>query len=132
VRYDGENAGLREEKLREVRNEYYRKYCSELESYIQGGEHYGESAMGLDYMINFTYNICQKYDGMVGRDSATTLLMIGHYVLLIHHTTKLIKDCFDSKNYALFATYKDIENFLAKKDHTLDSYLASRKKILAY
>ncbi len=106
---------MREKKLREVRDEYSKKYRSELETYIQGEEHYGDSVLELDYMINFCYNVFQKYDGMIVRDSPTTLLMLGHSLLLIYHTTKLIKDCYDSRNYAVFSNYKEIENFLGLK-----------------
>lgn len=59
-------------------------------------------------MINFTYNLCQKYDTMIDSQSPTPLLVIGHCVLLIYHTTKLIKDCYDSRNYKMFGNYKEI------------------------
>lgn len=85
-------------------------------------------------MINFCYNVFQKYDGMIVRDSPTTLLMLAHSVLLIYHTTKLIRDCYDAKNYAFFSNYKEIEIFLGlkKEEVTIDSYLTARKKVMAY
>ena len=39
--YEGDNAGLREQKLKEVRNEYEKKYKMELDSYIRSQNNFG-------------------------------------------------------------------------------------------
>ena len=41
MKYEGDNAALREQKLKEVRNEYEKKYRGELGHYARGAFSFG-------------------------------------------------------------------------------------------
>jgi hypothetical protein len=60
--------------------------------------------------------------------------MLGHYVMMVYDTTRLLKKCYDEKNYYLLENYKDIELFLAKNKDAmdLDSYRQKRKGMSIY
>jgi mevalonate pyrophosphate decarboxylase len=65
--YEGDNASLREQKLKEVRNEYEKKYKMELDSYIRSQNNFGEQSYTLEYIKNYCYNLYQKYDGLISK-----------------------------------------------------------------
>lgn len=85
-------------------------------------------------MSSFCFSLFQKYDSLITREHNTTLLMLGHCILLIYSTTRMLRECFDSSNYSVFATYKDVEGFLAlkKEQVTISSYQTYKKKLILY
>lgn len=48
-----------------MRNEYEKKYKSELSNYIRSNINYGEQSYTLDFIKNYCYNIYQKYDSLI-------------------------------------------------------------------
>jgi hypothetical protein len=132
--YEGENAGLREQKLKEVRNEYEKKYRAELESYMRPQNNYGDEGYTLDYVKNYCFNLYQKYDSLISKEQNKTLIMLGHCIIIMSEAVKLLHKCYEEKSYRSFLSYKEIEAFLAlpKDQIDLNSYLQYRKKMAIY
>jgi hypothetical protein len=124
--YEGENAPLREQKLKEVRNEYEKKYKSELANYTRANLSFGEQ--------DYSYNLYQKYDALISKTNSKTLLMLGHCIVMMCDAIRLLAQCYAHQDYSVFATYKDIEIFLslAKDQIDINSYLNYRQKMLTY
>lgn len=134
VVYEGENASLREQKLREVRNEYEKKYRAELSNYIRSQVNFGEQPYTLEYVKNYCYNLWQKYDSQISKENNKSLIMIGHCIIMMCDTVKILKKCYEEASYAIFLNYRDIEVFLSltKEQIDLNSYYNYRKKMVAF
>ncbi len=70
-------------------------------------------------------------DKKIIEDHNTSMLALGHSIILIVTSTEFLKDCYDDKNYYPLEEYKDVENFLNTQKSEMDytSYLLNRKKI---
>jgi hypothetical protein len=132
--YEGDNASLREQKLKEVRNEYEKKYRSELDNYITEQHTFGEHGYTLDYIKNYCYNLYQKYDSLISKEQNRSLLMLGHCIILMSEAIKVLKRCHEEQNYRAFLSFKELEAFLSlpKEQIDLNSYVNYRKKMLMY
>lgn len=60
--------------------------------------------------------------------------MLGHCIIMMCDTTKLLKRCYEDQNYSVFVNYKDIESFLnmAKDQIDLNSYFDYKKRMVSY
>lgn len=60
--------------------------------------------------------------------------MLGHCIIMICDSTKLLIRCYEERKYSHFLNYKDIETFLnlSKDQIDLNSYLSYRKKMVMY
>lgn len=60
--------------------------------------------------------------------------MLGHCIVMMCDTTKLLKRCYEEQNYNIFVSYKDIESFLnmAKDQIDLNSYFNYKKRMVMY
>lgn len=95
---------------------------------------FGEQFYNLDYIKTYCYNLFQKYDSMILKENNKSLIMLGHCIIMICDTTRLLKRCFEEHSYSVFVTYKDIEGFLniAKDQIDFNSYLDYKKRMLIY
>jgi len=48
----------------------------------------------------------QKYDGLISKDHNNTVIMMGHYIILMCEAVKLLKRCYEEKSYRSFLAYK--------------------------
>lgn len=132
--YEGENAHLREQKLKEVRNEYEKKYRAELDNYIRYQHNFGEQIYTLDYVSNYCYNLYQKYDSLISKQHNRSVVMLGHIIIILCEAIQLLKKCYEEGSYRDFLAYKEIEVFLAipKDQIDLNSYVNYRKKMVMF
>ena len=75
----------------------------------------------------------QLIDQLVAKDpSSASLLQLGHSMVVIVQSTRVLKRCYESENYALIEKLKEIEEFLGMKKENLDfsSYQWYKKKHL--
>ena len=95
---------------------------------------FGEQFYHLEYMKTYCYNLFQKYDSMINKENNKSLIMLGHCIVMMCDTTKLLKRCFEEQNYSIFVSYKDIEIFLnmAKDQIDLNSYFNYKKRMVMY
>lgn len=97
--YQGQNAWLREKKLKEVANEYQKKYKHELgtKSNID---------INLPLLKNYSYSVYEKLDMEISKEKSWNLVVLGHSIVMICDCTHLLKKCYDDKNYKAFGGYK--------------------------
>ena len=117
-----------------MRSEYEKKYRAELENYIRSAHSFGEQNYSLEYIKNYCFNLYQKYDGLISKEHNKSVIMLGHCIILMCEAVKLLKRCYEEKNYRSFLSYKEIEGFLSlsKDQIDLNSYVNYRKKMLMY
>jgi hypothetical protein len=60
--------------------------------------------------------------------------MLGHCIIMMCDTTKILKKCYEESNYNIFLSYRDVESFLNLPKEQIDiaSYLNYRKKMVMY
>ena len=85
--YEGENAWLREKKLREVTNEYSKKYKHEL-----GTPPNIET--NLNIMKNYSHQIYEKLNHEISKEKSWNLLILGHSIVMICDCTHMLKRCY--------------------------------------
>lgn len=100
VVYEGENGLIREKKLREVTNQYTKKYTQQL------GDHPYSADMSLNLVLNYTKNFYEKVDAEITIGKDQTWLPLGHYIVMIVDCSHLLKKCFDERSYRPFSSYK--------------------------
>lgn len=76
VIYEGENGFSRERKLREVTNEYTKKYTQEL------GE-YPHSELSLAALLSYVKSFYEKADTEIAMAKDPSWLPLGHYIVMI-------------------------------------------------
>lgn len=97
--YEGENAWLRERKLREVTNEYAKKYKQELPEALM-------TDAGLPQMIKIALGFFEKVDSEISMGHDPTWLPLGHYIVMIVDGTHLLRRCYDDGSYRALSNYK--------------------------
>lgn len=87
ILYD-ENAWLREKKLREVTNEYTKKYNQELIdlSNVQ---------LSLSSIMSYIQAFYTKIDNEINNGQDTSWIFLGHYIIMIMDCTSMLKKCYD-------------------------------------
>lgn len=87
-------------------SEYDKKYKKELSEYIRNQPIFGENKFSLDFMHDFCYTLYLKYDELIAKDHKKTSLALGHSIIMICDSTKLLKKCFQDQDYSPFVNYK--------------------------
>jgi hypothetical protein len=57
--------------------------------------------LNLDYMKNYLYNQYLKYDKMLFVEFSKSLVFLGHNIMMIYEATRLIRKCYQERNYYL-------------------------------
>lgn len=122
--YEGENSMLREKKLRQVTNEYTKKYNIELTDL-------SNSEMNLGFVLTQLQNFYFKIDNQIAADSQSSWTFLGHYIVMIIDCTNMLKECYEQRSYKIFSSFKELQTFLNKNRDSMDfqSYKLLRKKI---
>ena len=60
--------------------------------------------------------------------------MLGHCIIMMCETVRLLKKCYEESNYSSFTNNKSIEAFLnlPKEEIDMDSYMSYRKKMVMF
>lgn len=126
--FDGENSATKAQKLREVRNEYERKYVNELKLYISSFI----TKPSLDDTKLFFFLRYRNYELAIGEQGTQPLLELAHLVVLLYDSTRLLKKCEEEGNFNRFLNYKDIEGVLnwGKEKFDLPSYRTFKKRMI--
>jgi len=59
-------------------------------------------------MKSYFKNLYTKYDELLSREQNKSALMLGHSIVMICDVTRLLKQCYEEKNYNILFNYKDI------------------------
>lgn len=94
-----------------------------------------EESLIINYekIYNYFTSIFQMVDQLIQKDSTNRLLLqLGHSIVMICDHTKIMKSCYDDRNYKKIERLKEIEEFLTMNKQHLDmpSYLWHKKKCL--
>lgn len=95
---------MKARKLRDVRNEYERKYVNELKNYISSFI----NKPSLEDIKLYFFLQYRKYDIVIQQPDSQPHLELGHLVVLMYDGTRLLKKCQEEANFTRFLNYKDI------------------------
>ena len=95
--YEGDNIWLREKKLKEVANEYSKKYVAELGENIPA-----TNDLTLTYMKQYCHSVFEHFDNILKSETNRHLLILAHSIVMIDDCTKLLRKCHDEQNYKQF------------------------------
>lgn len=126
MKFEGEKAALREQKLREVIGEYHKKYFKELTTPPYQETNFSSVQEALRNLAHLIDEVLQG-DMPERRD----LIIALHYVLYLCETNVLLERCVLKGDYTTFYKKCSIESFLSTKRDNYDenSYKGLRVKL---
>ena len=95
--YDGENVWLREKKLREVTDEYTKKYSKEFPSSNVNNSFYHPNSsqnLSLNAVRQANHNLYLRIDERIHGNEDERLMILAVAALLTWHSTRLIEHCY--------------------------------------
>lgn len=129
----GENAAARERKLREVTGEYVKKYSYELELDLSRVRLEESAVINYEKICNYFGSVQQLVDQLVEKDPRNpSLLQLGHSMVLVVHSSRVLRKCYEERSYLGVEGLREVEEFLGVKREELDhaSYVWYKSKYL--
>lgn len=108
IKYEGDNAELRERKLNEVIEEYRRKYSKELDKNIIHSFLSEEEKTSMNLSLVYQ-TVTAESNLLLSQYCSNQEAIAAELLLTILSSSSLLEDCYQKKNYTSFQKSKEIE-----------------------
>ena len=106
---EGDNVAARERKLDEVTSEYIKKYSQELNLDLGRVKLDESSIINYEKVCSYFTSVQQLIDQLLAKDTGSpSLIHLGHSMVLIVHTSKVLRKCYEEHNYSWAEKLKEI------------------------
>ena len=119
--------------MREVTGEYVKKYSYELELDLSRVRLEESAVINYEKICNYFGSVQQLVDQLVEKDPRNpSLLQLGHSMVLVVHSSRVLRKCYEERSYLGVEGLREVEEFLGVKREELDhaSYVWYKSKYL--